>query len=97
VLAHEAAQDEVQLFGHVTLEARREVELEALSRDPAELPSPVRFRAGPQGDGAARSAALVQPDEELAAPLADELEGLGGGDHLHGAIVAPSTHGHSFQ
>jgi hypothetical protein len=73
VLADQAAQDEVQLVGDVPLEAGGEVELEAVSRDPAEFPSPVRLRRGPQGDGAARSAALVQPDEEPPAVLADEL------------------------
>ncbi len=79
----------MQLLGQVALEPGGDVELEAVSRHAAELASPLRLRRGPQRDAAARSAALVEPDEELAPVRADEIEGLGGCDHLHARIVAP--------
>ena len=88
MLAHESAQDEVQLLGQVPLEAAREIQLEAVSRDPAELAPPAGLGVSPQGDAAARSARLLQPDEEPPAAAADELERLAGRDHLHGAITS---------
>jgi hypothetical protein len=88
VLAKQTAQHQVELVRQVPLDAAADVELEAVSRDPAELAPPAGLGVGPQGDAAARSAGLLQPDEEPPAVLPDELERLGGCDHLHEAIVA---------
>ncbi len=80
-----ALEVDVERLGLVALDAEGDVELEAVRRNPAELASPAGLRRSPQDDAAARSAALVCPDEELPALLANELDGLGRGHDLHGA------------
>lgn len=91
VAAGKASELDVERLRHVALQTERDVELEPVRRDPAELAPPVGPRRGPQDDAAARSAALVRPDEELAPALADELDRLLARHNLHALSLEPDS------
>ena len=82
-LPPEAADVQLERLGQAAAQTGREVELETVSRHPAEVPSRLGLARSSQRDGAARSAGLLQPDVEPAAALTDEREGFRCGDDLH--------------